>query len=163
MNLRSFFLVGISLVLGSNFLWAQRGYTPHSVLATGNWYRIAVTREGVYKVDLPFLSSLGISTAAISSSSIRFYGNGGAMLDENNAVARPDDLFENPIEVVDGGMDYSMAPIISCSMHPVLTDGFVTVPTSASGTRKIAMPILLIILSPSAERVNGSPVPQHPL
>lgn len=103
MNLRSFFLVGLFLVLGSDFLWAQRVYTQHSVLATGNWYRIAVTREGVYKVDLPFLSSLGISTVAISFSAIRFYGNGGGMLDEDNAVARPDDLIENPIEVVDGG------------------------------------------------------------
>jgi hypothetical protein len=41
--------------------------------------------------------------ASLNSASIRLYGNGGAMLDENNATARPDDLTENPIEVVDGG------------------------------------------------------------
>jgi hypothetical protein len=82
---------------------AQRSYVPNSVLASGSWYKIAVKQEGVYKVDLTLLNGLGISGSSFSSASIRLYGNGGAMLDENNASFRPDDLFENPIEVVDGG------------------------------------------------------------
>jgi hypothetical protein len=82
---------------------AQRSYLPNSVLATGNWYRIGIKQEGIYKVDVNFLNSLGISTANLSSASIRLYGNGGGMLDENNAIARPDDLAENPIEIADGG------------------------------------------------------------
>lgn len=88
---------------GSNPVKGQRVYAPHSVLATGNWYRIGIRQEGVYKIDASFLASLGINTNNLSSASIRLYGNGGAMLEENNAVARPDDLVENPIEVVDGG------------------------------------------------------------
>ena len=82
---------------------AQRVYAPNSVLATGNWFKIGVKQEGMYKVDVAMLSSLGISTGGLSSASIRLYGNGGAMLSENNAAPRIDDLFENAIEMVDGG------------------------------------------------------------
>ena len=82
---------------------AQRTYASNSVLATGNWYKIGVVKEGIYKIDVAFLSKLGINTSNIASSSIRLFGNGGAMLDEKNAVNRPDDLIENAIEVVDGG------------------------------------------------------------
>ena len=81
----------------------QRSYAPHSVLATGNWYKMGIKQEGIYKVDVNLLGNLGISTANLSSASIRFYGNGGAMLEENNAFPGTDDLFENPIEVIDGG------------------------------------------------------------
>ncbi len=82
---------------------AQRSYTTNSILSGGSWYKIAVKQEGIYKVDLNLLAALGITTTNLSSSTIRLYGNGGGMLDENNATTRPDDLFENPIEMVDGG------------------------------------------------------------
>ena len=82
---------------------AQRSYVTGSVLATGNWYKIAIRQEGVYKVDLSLLNSLGVPVSGLSAAAIRLYGNGGAMLDEDNATPRTDDLFENPIEVVDGG------------------------------------------------------------
>ncbi len=82
---------------------AQRNYATNSVLSTGNWFKIGISREGVYKIDLPFLNSLGINTSGMSSSSIRLFGNGGAMLDENNVKPRQDDLFENPVEMFDGG------------------------------------------------------------
>ena len=72
---------------------AQRVYTPHSVLATGNWYKIGVKQECIYKVDVNMLAALGISTTNLSSASIRLYGNGGGMLAENNASPRTDDLF----------------------------------------------------------------------
>lgn len=103
MKLQGLFII---LILGSFFSKlgiAQRPYTPNSVLATGNWYKIGIRQEGVYKVDVATLNALGISTSNLSTPSIRLYGNGGAMLDENNASLRTDDLFENPIEIVDGG------------------------------------------------------------
>lgn len=96
---RTFFWA-MTIVITSN---AQRNYAAHSVLASGNWYKIGVTKQGIYKVDVNFLSNLGISTSNLSSASIRLYGNGGAMLAENNAITRPDDLIENAIQVVDGG------------------------------------------------------------
>ena len=85
------------------FVQSQRVYKANSVLAAGNWYKIAVERAGIYKIDIPFLSQLGINSANLSSGSIRLFGNGGGMLSENNNISRPDDLQENAILVVDGG------------------------------------------------------------
>ncbi len=82
---------------------AQRAYAPNSVLAAGNWYKIAVNQAGVYKMDIPFLNTLGLSVNGMPSSTIRLFGNGGGMLAESNASIRFDDLQENAIMVMDGG------------------------------------------------------------
>jgi len=74
------------------FVQSQRVYKANSVLAAGNWYKIAVERAGIYKIDIPFLSQLGINSANLSSGSIRLFGNGGGMSTENNNISRPDDL-----------------------------------------------------------------------
>ncbi|MEN9684690.1 MAG: type secretion system sortase PorU [Bacteroidota bacterium] len=93
------FLVGICHYRA----YPQRSYAANTVLSTGNWYKIGVLKEGIYKVDINLLTSLGINISNLSAASIRLYGNGGGMLDESNAGPRPDDLVENPIEVFDGG------------------------------------------------------------
>jgi hypothetical protein len=54
---------------------AQRNYAPASVLATGNWYKLGVTKPGVYKIDLALLNSMGINTANLICFS-PMYGNG---------------------------------------------------------------------------------------
>ena len=82
---------------------AQRTYRSNSVLGSGTWYKISVKDAGVYKIDIAFLSGLGINTSSLNSASIRLFGNGGDMLPEANATPRPDDLEEKAIMVVDGG------------------------------------------------------------
>ena len=84
-------------------LQAQRTYASRSVLAEGNWYKLGVVREGVYKISAAWLTAAGITTANLPSNSIRLYGNGGGLLPEDNRSPRPDDLIENAIEVADGG------------------------------------------------------------
>ena len=86
-----------------NNVSAQRIYAANSVLANGNWYKIGVRQDGIYRIDVNFLNSLGVNTTNLSSSSIKLFGNGGGMFDEKNSIPRPDDLIENAIEVVDGG------------------------------------------------------------
>lgn len=81
---------------------AQTNYNKNSFLATGTWSKIGVIREGIYKIDAAFLGSLGFP-APVPSASIRLFGNGGAMVPENNALPRIDDLAENAIEMMDGG------------------------------------------------------------
>ncbi|WP_143310763.1 type IX secretion system sortase PorU [Chitinophaga vietnamensis] len=81
----------------------SRSYQAHSVLAAGNWYKLAVTGPGIYRIDLPLLAQLGINTSAISSQHIRLYGNGGQMLPEPNAQPRPDDLQAVALYAADGG------------------------------------------------------------
>jgi hypothetical protein len=74
-----------------------------SVLASGNWYKVSVPSTGLYKIDYDFLVGMGINASGINPANIRVYGNGGNMLSEDNSVARPQDLAENPIWVNDGG------------------------------------------------------------
>lgn len=98
------YLLFLGLCFGAFFHGlAQRVYSPNSVLATGNWYKLSVSKPGVYKMDIAFLNSLGISGSSFTSGSIRLYGNGGQMLAEANSGFWTDDLKENAIQVVDGG------------------------------------------------------------
>ncbi len=78
-------------------------YTTNSVLASGNWYKVGVSKDGVYKLEYADLQSLGMDVSSISSANIRVYGNGGGMLSYNNSDFRYDDLQENAIVVEDGG------------------------------------------------------------
>ncbi len=80
---------------------APRVYANSSVLANGDWYKIGVLEDGVYKISFDFLRSLGISSNNISGSSIRVFGNGGGMVPVLNSITRPDDLLENAIQLVD--------------------------------------------------------------
>ncbi len=82
---------------------AQRVYAPASVLSAGTWYKLSTGAPGIYKIDIPFLASLGVNTGNIPSGSVRLFGNGGKMLPEANNGPWTDDLRENAIEVVDGG------------------------------------------------------------
>lgn len=93
--------VGVIILVMSG--QAQRQYRPSSVLASATWYKIGVAETGIYKIDIPFLNALGVSTGNLASSGIRLFGNGGAMLSESNAGNWKDDLTENAIMVVDGG------------------------------------------------------------
>ena len=70
-----------------------------SVLATGKWYKIGLTKNGIYKLDKAFLSSLGIDLATIDPRNIKIYGNGGKLLSEKNSDFHFDDLKENAINV----------------------------------------------------------------
>jgi hypothetical protein len=78
---------------------STRTYAPNSVLQSGKWYKIAITADGVYKINYSFLQSLGITPSAINPRNIRIYGNGGGMIPELNSIPRQDDLAENAIYV----------------------------------------------------------------
>ncbi len=82
---------------------AQRIYTPHSVLTTGSWYKIAAREPGIYKLELAQLGALGINTGNLTSSSFRLFGHPAGMLPEANSGTYSDDLTEIAVQVVDGG------------------------------------------------------------
>jgi hypothetical protein len=80
----------------------------NSVLATGNWYKIGLKNEGLYKLDYNFLRNLGIAVDQLNPRFIKIFGNGGRALAQENNAARQDDLFENAIKVIgeeDGKFD----------------------------------------------------------
>jgi hypothetical protein len=81
---------------------ASRGASPfknNSVLASGTWFKIAVTKDGIHKINKTFLNALGLN-GGFDPRNIRIYGNGGKMLPELNSDPRIDDLEENAIRVV---------------------------------------------------------------
>ncbi|NJB82629.1 type IX secretion system sortase PorU [Wenyingzhuangia aestuarii] len=76
----------------------------NSVLSSGTWYKIAVDKSGVFKMDADFLNSIGINVSSINPKQIRVFGNGGVMLPELLSRSRKEDLVENAI-VVSGEND----------------------------------------------------------
>ncbi len=70
-----------------------------SVLSAGKWFRIAVTSDGVYKLDAAYLTAAGVDVASLDPRTIKIYGNGGQELSEDITQPRPSDLVENAITV----------------------------------------------------------------
>lgn len=80
-------------------VYKSGNYKENSVLATGNWYKVAVSNTGVHKISYNELSDLGMDVNSLNPKHIRVYGNGGGMLPENINEFRYDDLQENAIHV----------------------------------------------------------------
>ena len=85
---------------------SNKSYNDNSVLRSGSgqWYKISVPNDGVYKIDKTFLESCGINTSNLNPNNVRVFGNGEGRLPELNSVFRTDDLAENAVKVV-GGVD----------------------------------------------------------
>ncbi len=74
-------------------------YAAHSVLQSGDWYRVNIYRSGIHIISYNDLVALGMNVSGINPKNLRVYGNGGAMLPEDNSKFRYDDLKENAIYV----------------------------------------------------------------
>jgi len=75
--------------------------TTNSVLSTGDWIKISVAENGVYKVDYTFLQKSGLVSNEVNLNEIKLFGNGGGMLPLSNNDFRYDDLQENAITIFD--------------------------------------------------------------
>ncbi|MCB0569043.1 MAG: type IX secretion system sortase PorU [Phaeodactylibacter sp.] len=74
--------------------------TNESVLKDGDIYKIAVNRNGVYKLTYSFLKDeLGMNIDNIDPRQIKLYGNGGGVLPFFAGAERTDDLRENAIRI----------------------------------------------------------------
>ncbi len=78
---------------------AMHQYPDSSVLAKGEWYRVCVEKEGVFRLGHQELTDLGMNPSQINKSTLQIYGNGGGMLPEANNQFRHTDLQENAIWV----------------------------------------------------------------
>ncbi|WP_291089360.1 type IX secretion system sortase PorU [Empedobacter sp. UBA7494] len=72
-----------------------------SVLKTGDWYKIKVSKDGVFKLDKSFFTKNGIPTN-FNPKSLKIYGNGEGRLMENLTENRIGALNEIPIKFVGG-------------------------------------------------------------
>jgi hypothetical protein len=97
-----FILIIITLhvpdVFGQN---VKDSYSSNSVLANGQWFKIAVTGDGIYRIDYSKLKQLGLSNPA----NPRIYANNFGQLSYLNNDPKPDDLKEISILLVKGTDD----------------------------------------------------------
>lgn len=77
-------------------------------LSIGNWYRIPVTTEGIYRVSGSFLADNGIDIGSIQLSQFQMFSYGGAPLPVAVSMSRPQDLNEVSIQVIDRDSDGTM-------------------------------------------------------
>lgn len=98
-------LVSFDLVFSEAGIWEKnlnkKGNKSTSVLATGDWFKIRISEDGVYKLDKAFFSKNSIGTDNINLATFKVFGNGGEMLPEVISEPRPDDLIENAIKIND--------------------------------------------------------------
>jgi len=88
----------------------QKDYATASVLkpGSGDWYKLEITKDGVYKIDRDFLLTCGIDVDNLNPAHLNIYGNGDGKLPETNGAAKTDDLALNRIFVSgesDGSFD----------------------------------------------------------
>ena len=79
----------------------SKDFASSSVLKEGSgfWFKITVTKDGIYKIDKSFLDACGINTSNLNPNHINIYGNGEGVLPEKNSTPRIDDLAKNSIYV----------------------------------------------------------------
>ncbi len=71
-----------------------------SALSEGSCFKLAISKNGVYKIDYNMLKKMGINPGNINPLNIKIYGNSGGMLPQANSLSRVDDLTENAIFVM---------------------------------------------------------------
>ncbi|HLP74520.1 MAG TPA: type IX secretion system sortase PorU [Bacteroidales bacterium] len=76
----------------------QGDYSSSSVLSTGKWFRIAVTSEGIYRLDYSLIRQTGVT----DPSNPRIFGNNAGQLSYYNKGSFPDDLKEIPVYISTG-------------------------------------------------------------
>lgn len=89
----------------------EETYDPatQSALRNGNWYKIKIKKSGIFKLDRTFFAQNGIPTN-FDPRTLKIYGNGGKMLNENPGDFRYGALQENAIQFngeEDGSFDGS--------------------------------------------------------
>ncbi|MDL5049292.1 type IX secretion system sortase PorU [Oscillatoria amoena NRMC-F 0135] len=90
--------VSLALMLLSTITNAQP-----SVLATGTWYKVAVEKNGIYKIDQAQFRKMGFTSNA-DPRKIKLYTHSAGMLPQRNSAPRVDDLVECAI-FVEGEQD----------------------------------------------------------
>ena len=83
-----FYLLLLSINL--NAQKAKDSYSTSSVLASGQWFKIAVTSDGIYRIDYSRLKQLGLA----NPSNPRIFCNNTGQLSYYNYDLKPDDLNE---------------------------------------------------------------------
>lgn len=73
-------------------------FTFQSVLSNGEWHKISIKKNGIYKLDKSYFEkNLKLQVGNLDPRNIHIYGNGGTPLPESTDKEFIDDLMENAI------------------------------------------------------------------
>jgi hypothetical protein len=100
MMIRSFKIL-LLLLLIPEIIYAQASkdnYSSSSVLSSGQWFKIAILQDGIYRIDYSRLKQLGL----LNPSNPLIFGNNFGQLSYYNNDPEPDDLKELSILTVTG-------------------------------------------------------------
>lgn len=96
------------------------------VLATGNWYKLAVSETGIHRIDPSFFRKMGVNPADVDPRQIQLYSQKPGMLPQQNNAWQSNALTENAIWVSgeeDGRFDGNDAVYFYAeSPHEILYD-----------------------------------------
>jgi len=99
--MRRLIQISVFLLLLTSDLFAQNSKDSYSVtsrLSSGTWFRIAVTSDGLYRIDYSKLRQLGLEYP----SNPKIFGNNFGQLSYYNDAPKPDDLKELSILTAPG-------------------------------------------------------------
>jgi hypothetical protein len=99
--IRKILQISSILLLVAVNLYSQNlkdSYSSVSILSKGLWFRIAITGDGIYRIDFSKLRQLGLS----DPSHPKIFGNNFGQLSYYNDDPKPDDLKEIPIQINKG-------------------------------------------------------------
>lgn len=99
--MKRLFQISVCILLLSANLNAQNfkdSYSSTSKLSAGKWFRIAVTSDGIYRIDYSKLRQLGLENPSNPS----IYGNNFGPLSYYNDAPKPDDLKELSVYINSG-------------------------------------------------------------
>lgn len=74
-------------------------------LSTGQWFRIPVKEDGIYKITGSFLSSQGVNLNDVLLDGVHLFNYGGFALPYNVTSSRPENLNEIAVQIIDNDMD----------------------------------------------------------
>jgi len=93
----------LSFLLYFTLLGIYSSGQSSSILSSGQWAKLAVTANGIYKIDYRTLQTSGFDPASVNPQFIQLYGRGGGMLPQSNQESRPIDLSQ--ISLSEYGLD----------------------------------------------------------
>ena len=71
----------------------------NSVLSSGNWYKISLNTDGIYRLSYQDLETLGFDVSSLNPEDLRIYGHPGGLLPIDNFSERTVDLEELAIQL----------------------------------------------------------------
>jgi len=93
MSVRLVYISSVLFLLISNLVYPQKAkdnYSASSVLSSGQWIKLAVLHDGIYRIDYSKLQQMGL----LNASNPRIYANNFGQLSYYNDHPKPDDLEE---------------------------------------------------------------------